>query len=162
MPPLRAVLADGSLWSTQALVPQTLSLVAIFRGGWCADCRRFVSRLDERLAELQALGIEAVAASVDDAEATTRTRDEWGIGRLLLAGGLDRDEARSWGLYASQLTMQGAQRFCLEPGLFLLRPDHTLYALWLQTLPSARPDVDWLVETLGYLSSHGFPLRGAD
>lgn len=162
VPPLDFLLRNGARSTTDALAPQALSLVAVYRGGWCADCRRFITGLDAAVPDLLNIGIETLALSVDDAEATAQTASDWSIAHLRLGSGLSVDQARGWGLYASRMTMHGAERFCAEPGLFLLRPDHSLYALWLQSLPSARPDVSWLVETLIYLAKAGFPLRGAD
>jgi peroxiredoxin len=162
VPPLGFLRGDGTRGATDALGPAALSLIAVYRGGWCADCRRFITALDAAAPELRAIGIECVALSVDDAEAAALTARDWDIVHLALGSGLDVEAARGWGLYASRMTMHGAERFCVEPGLFLLRPDHSLYALWIQSLPSARPQVSWLVETLTYLANAGFPLRGAD
>lgn len=162
VPPLDFLLSEGERSATDTLVPSALSLVSLYRGGWCADCRRFITGLDAVVPELQAIGIECLALSVDDAETTAQTSRDWSLAHLRLGSGLSVDQARGWGVYASRMTMHGAERFCTEPGLFLLRPDHSLYALWLQSLPSARPDVPWLVETLTYLEKAGFPLRGAD
>lgn len=162
MPPLHLRLPSGTNWRTDAARPEALSLIAIYRGGWCDDCRRFLRTLDEAIPQLRALGVAAMAASVDDEQTTQATATAWDITQLPLAGRLEIDQARSWGLYATRLTMQGADRHFIEPGLFLLRPDHSLYALWIATLPSARPEVAWLVETIAYLAERGFPLRGAD
>ncbi len=162
VPPLDFLFGDGTAGTTDALKPASLSLISVYRGSWCADCRRFITGLDAICPELQAIGIECLALSVDDTETTAQTVIAWDVAHLTVGGSLSIDAARGWGLYASRLEMHGAERFCNEPGLFLLRPDHTLYALWIQSLPSARPEAAWLLETLKYLAKSGFPLRGAD
>lgn len=161
-PPLTGRDRNGAPWKASAAIGTALGLVAVYRGGWCADCRRFVTALDAMAPRLAALGVEVSAISVDEPEALQECWNVWKLSSIALVGGASMAEARAWGLFASRLTMHGAERFCLEPGLFLLRPANVLYALWLQSLPSARPDLEWLLETIEYLASHGFPLRGAD
>ena len=68
----------------------------------------------------------------------------WKLQHVDLAYGLPLDEARAWGLYVSTSrgkTSLGIEEPAMfsEPGLFLVRPDGTLYWGNVSTMPFARP-----------------------
>jgi hypothetical protein len=47
-----------------------------------------------------------------------------------------------------------------EPGLFLVRPDGTLYYAAVQTMPFARPHFDELIGALDFAIAKDYPARG--
>ena len=47
-----------------------------------------------------------------------------------------------------------------EPGLFLVRPDGTLYAASIQTMPFARPHVADVLAAVDYITKKAYPPRG--
>ena len=47
-----------------------------------------------------------------------------------------------------------------EPGLFLVRPDGTLYFGTVQTMPFARPAFDQILGALDFVIAKGYPARG--
>ena len=82
--------------------------------------------------------------SSDTSERAQRAKQEWNLANLRVGYGLDLAVARRWGLYISTsrgMTSTGVEEPALfsEPGLFLVRPDHTLYFASVQTMPFARP-----------------------
>ncbi|MCP2936710.1 hypothetical protein NK983_28895, partial [Salmonella enterica subsp. enterica serovar Typhimurium] len=85
-------------------------------------------------------GVEVLVLSSDTQERAQRAASEWGLEGLDLGYGLTLDVARRWGLYVSTsrgLTSTGVEEPALfsEPGVFLLRPDLTLYWASVQTMP---------------------------
>ncbi|MEM1401497.1 MAG: AhpC/TSA family protein, partial [Pseudomonadota bacterium] len=47
-----------------------------------------------------------------------------------------------------------------EPGLFLVRPDKTLYFGSVQTMPFARPSFDGVLMGLDFVLKTDYPARG--
>ena len=75
------------------------------------------------------------------------------------------DEAREWGIYVSSgrgTTSAGVEEPPLfnEPGLFLVRPDGTLYASVVASMPFVRPNLGELLKSLDYIIENDYPARG--
>jgi hypothetical protein len=79
--------------------------------------------------------------------------------------GLPLPVAREWGLYISEsrgktsIGIDEPPRFA-EPGVFLVRPDATLYYGAVQTMPFARPRFDELLVAVDYAIEKNYPARG--
>ena len=81
------------------------------------------------------------------------------------AYGLGLRSARQWGLYVSTSrgkTSIGIEEPALfsEPGVFLVRPDGTLYYGSVQTMPFARPPFQDLLGAIDFAISKDYPARG--
>lgn len=84
---------------------------------------------------------------------------------LRFAYGLSLRSARQWGLYIS--TSRGKTSIGIEepdlfsePGVFLVRPDGTLYYGSTQTMPFARPPFQDLLGAIDFAIAHDYPARG--
>ena len=92
--------------------------------------------------------------------------DETGDGALYKFGyGLSLKSARQWGLFISTSrgkTSIGIEEPALfsEPGLFLVRPDGTLYYGAVQTMPFARPSFKDLLMAIDFAIEKDYPARG--
>jgi len=81
------------------------------------------------------------------------------------AYGLGLQTARDFGLYISEskgktsLGIEEPARFS-EPGVFLVRPDGTLYYGNVQTMPFARPQFQDLLAAVDYSIAKSYPARG--
>ena len=89
----------------------------------------------------------------------------WGLGNVNIGYGLELDTARAWGLYVSSSrgkTSLGIQEPALfsEPGVFLVRPDGTLYWAAVQTMPFARPHFKEMLGGLDFVIKNDYPARG--
>jgi hypothetical protein len=105
-------------------------------------------------------GVEVVAISTDAKERAERSRVEWGIERLAMAYGLSIDQARQWGLFISSSIKAEEPPLFAEPGLFLIRPDGTLYCASIQTMPFARPSFGDVLQAVGFITEENYPARG--
>ena len=79
--------------------------------------------------------------------------------------GLPIETARAWGLFVSGgigKTSIGIEEPALfsEPGLFLVRPDGTLYASIVQTMPFARPAFEQILQSMKIVKERNYPARG--
>lgn len=79
--------------------------------------------------------------------------------------GLSLKTAKEWGLYISASrgkTSIGIEEPALfsEPGVFLVRPDGTLYYGAVQTMPFARPPFQDLLGAIDFAVAKDYPARG--
>jgi len=140
--------------------PKTFTLFAAYRGLHCPICKTYLRDLDRKLAEFEALGVEAVAASTDTRERAEQPKAEWGIEHLSIASGLGIEQARAWGLFISAGIKDGEPSLFAEPGPFLIRPDQTLYAASIQTMPFARPSFSDVLAAVKFVKEKDYPARG--
>jgi hypothetical protein len=47
-----------------------------------------------------------------------------------------------------------------EPGMFLVRPDGTLYAGSIQSMPSGRPSFADVAQAIAFIAEKNYPARG--
>ncbi len=88
-----------------------------------------------------------------------------GLERVRIGYGLPVEGAREWGLFISTgrgMTSVGVEepdRFS-EPGLFLVKPDGTLYWEAVQSMPFARPHFDEVLKAVEFVREKDYPARG--
>ena len=165
VPALKVPALDGGVWRLADQKPEHFSLVIFYRGLHCPLCGLYLKDLDHRLGEFARRGVGVVAISADDGERAEAARARWPLEHLAVGYGLDLVVARRWGLFISRgrgPTSVGVEEpalFC-EPGLFLVRPDGTLYFATVQTMPFARPHFDDILKALDIVIDRGSPPRG--
>src|SRR5690606_19139299 len=98
--------------------------------------------------------------SADSADRAQAARREWDIENLTLAYGWDLHQARRWGLYVSDAIRQGEPDQFLEPAVFILDPDFTVWGLSVQSSQFARPHAADIVAALEYIIEKDYPHRG--
>jgi peroxiredoxin len=161
VPPLQVPLVGGGSFDLQRAQPTAFTLVLFYRGLHCPQCKQQLAEYDRRLDELTGAGVdEVLAVSGDDLERAERSAQEWELGRLPLGYGLTEDVMRSWGLYLSKGVKDPEPALFNEPGLFLIRPDATLYSTHVQSTPFGRPHLDNLLGALRFIQDNDYPARG--
>jgi peroxiredoxin len=135
-------------------------MLVVYRGLHCPICKTYLRDLDRRLGDFEKRGVAVVALSSDARDRAERAREEWGIERLRIAHDFPSEAARTWGLYVSAaIKAEEPPRF-VEPGLFLVRPDRTLYAASIQTMPFARPQFSEVLAAVEFVTAKDYPARG--
>jgi peroxiredoxin len=165
VPPLAVALAGGGMFDLATESPDKFIMVVFYRGLHCPLCRKQLSELEAKLPEFDKRGVSVVAISADDKERAERSKSEWGLPSLRLGYGLPLSTARAFGLWISTSrgkTSAGVEETSLfnEPGLFLIKPDRTLYCASVQTMPFARPQLADLVTALDFVVDKNYPARG--
>lgn len=165
VPQLEVTTVEGERWSLSDRRPRSFTLISVYRGLHCPICSRYLADLQSQLDTLEELGVDAIAVSSDGAERARDAKTRWKLDRLTVGYGLDLDTARRWGLYVSAghgKTSAGVEEppLFVEPGLFLVRPDGTLYFASVQTMPFARPRFDEVVQAIRFVLDKGYPARG--
>ena len=105
-------------------------------------------------------GVEVVAVSSNTEELARRTVEEWKVERLPVGYGLPFDDADRWGLFVSAAASDAEPTQFTEPGIFFVRPDGTLYASIVQTMPFSRPPATNLLKMLEWVIDNDYPARG--
>lgn len=165
VPALEVPTLDGPVWRLADQTPTHFTMVVFYRGLHCPICATYLRDLDRRLEAFEQLGVRAVAISSDSEDRARESRSRWDIERLTIGYGLDLDRARDWGLFVSSgrgktsTGVEEPERFS-EPGLFLVRPDRTLYASSINTMPFARPNFGELVKSIEFIVAKDYPARG--
>ena len=165
VPDLQLPLVSGGMWSLRQDAADQFSLLIFYRGRHCPLCREQLRDAQSRLYDLSSRGVRVTAISTDTEDCALSTKREWGLDRLDIAFGLSIAQARAWGLYIStrlgttSLGIEEPQRFN-EPGLFLVRPDMTLYYTAIQSSPFARPPLSELIKAIDFVVANDYPPRG--
>lgn len=165
VPALDVPLVGGGRWSFDRRTPENFYMVVFYRGLHCPICSRYLADLAGRLDAFAERGVEAVALSSDDEARAGEAAQRWKLGGLPVGYGLSLDDARAWGLYISSgrgktsVGIEEPARFS-EPGLFLVRPDRTLYFGTVQTMPFARPSFAEIQGAIDFVLAKDYPARG--
>jgi len=165
VPPLAAETVAHGRFDLAAETPDHFSLVVFYRGLHCPICAKYLIELERLVPEYEKRGVSVVALSSDTAERGRAMADKIKAANLRVGYGVDLATARAWGLYVSEsrgktsIGIEEPARFA-EPGVFLVRPDGTLYYGAVQTMPFARPNFADLLAGLDFAIPNDYPARG--
>ncbi len=165
VPALDIATVGGGRWSLAAQSPEHFTMVVVYRGLHCPICSNYLRDLNRKLADFSEKGVEVIVLSSDTEDRAEKAKAEWSLDNLNIGYGLDLATARQWGLYISTsngVTSSGLEEPALfvEPGLFLVRTDGTLYFGSVQTMPFARPAFGDILGAVGFVIDKGYPARG--
>ena len=165
VPALSVPTLDHGHFELAAERPQRFTLIVFYRGLHCPICTKYLLELGRLLPEHEKRGVGVIAVSSDTEERARQMAAKTNALGLRFGWGLSLPVARSWGLYISEsrgktsLGIEEPPRFA-EPGVFLVRPDGTLYYGAVQTMPFARPHFDELIVAVDYSIEKNYPARG--
>ena len=164
VPPLQVPTLDHGLFDQAADAPQHFTLLVFYRGLHCPLCLKYLLELGRLQADF-ARGVQVIALSTDTAERARAMADKLKAPGLRMGHSLPLAQARDWGLYLSTsrgTTSIGIEEPALfaEPGVFIVRPDGTLYYGAVQTMPFARPHFDELLAAIDFALAKDCPARG--
>lgn len=142
--------------------PDKFTLLVVYRGLHCPKCKDQLQEIDPRVKALSSQGYNIVAASMDTKDRAKTTVIEWDIKDLPVAHDMSLLTAKSLGLFISD-GREGSKEPTIfsEPGLFVIKPDGSLYAQYLQNTPFGRPDFEDIIQGLEFVIANDYPVRGA-
>ncbi len=165
VPPLNVALAGGGTWDGATSKSEKFTMVVFYRGLHCPICRSYLTELNRLASEFAQRGVEVIAISSDVQERAEKAKTDWTLPNVKIGYGLSEASARAWGLYIStsrgmtSIGIEEPARFS-EPGLFLVKPDGTLYYGAVQTMPFARPHFDEMLKAIDFAGAKDYPARG--
>jgi peroxiredoxin len=127
VPELTVPLVGGGEWSLASAKGDPFTMIVAYRGLHCPICKGYLGELQRHLDAFGERGVEVIAVSTDDGERAARSKADWGLDRLPVGHSMSLATARRWGLYISTSRSEAEPSLFAEPGLFLVRPDGTLY-----------------------------------
>lgn len=145
--------------------PAQFDLVCFYRGLHCPICAKYLLELGRLQPEFEKRGVRLIALSSDDEARARAMAKKVNSPDLPFGYGLPLSVAKSWGLYITASrgkTSIGIEEPALfaEPGVFLVKPDATLYYGAVQTMPFARPHFDELLGAIDFAVANNYPARG--
>ncbi len=152
-------------WSLSEQSPENFTMVVFYRGLHCPICSKYLAELNKLVDDFSEVGISALALSSDSEERAQQAREDWGLDKVGLGYGLSVDQSRDWGLHRSagrgktSVGIEEPKEFS-EPGLYLVRPDNTLYWGQVSTMPFARPHFREILGALSFVLANDYPARG--
>ncbi len=165
VPSLEVPTLDHGVFSLATETPGNFSLVVFFRGLHCPLCIKYLKELGGLLPQFEERGVNVIAISSDDEARAREMASKVNVPELRFGYALSLATARAWGLYISEgigktsIGIEEPKRFA-EPGVFLVRPDQTLYYGSVQTMPFARPSFTDLLMAIDYAIGKNYPARG--
>ncbi|MFN7152257.1 MAG: peroxiredoxin-like family protein [Acidovorax sp.] len=165
VPALNVPLTTGDRFVLGAAPGERFDLVVFYRGLHCPICAKYLMELERLAPEFQKCGVNVLAVSSDGAERAQSMAEKVKASALLFGHSLSLHSARQWGLYISASrgkTSIGIDEPALfsEPGVFIVRPDGTLYYGATQTMPFARPSFQDLLGAIDFAIANDYPARG--
>ncbi|MBD1548024.1 peroxiredoxin-like family protein [Roseibium aggregatum] len=165
VPDLAVETVAGGTFDLASENPEFATLVVFYRGLHCPICATYLKELERLTPEFEKRGVKTVAISSDNEDRARQMAEKVGASTLRFGYGLPLSKAKDWGLFIS--TSRGSTSIGIdepalfsEPGVFLVRPDNTLYFSAIQTMPFSRPHFQEMVGALDFVQKSDYPARG--
>ena len=141
------------------------TVICFYRGLHCPLCATYLKELEALVGDFSKRGVGTIAISSDDKDRTKKMAQTVDADSLRFGYDLPLSVAKDWGLYISTSrgkTSVGIEepKLFIEPGLFMVSPDQTLYYASVQTMPFVRPHFSDLIDALDFIISNSYPARG--
>lgn len=165
VPALNVPLVTGEKFVLGAAPGERFDLVVFYRGLHCPLCAKYLLELERLVPEFEKRGVKVIAVSSDNEERGKLMAEKVKALSLKFAYGLSLRSARQWGLYISasrgktSIGIDEPELFS-EPGVFIVKPDGTLYYGAVQTMPFARPQFQDLLGAIDFAIANDYPARG--
>lgn len=140
--------------------PERYRLIVVYRGQHCPLCQKQLETIADSLEMFRDRKIEVIAVSCDDHEKAEQSCKEWDIEGVPLAYGLPIEEAQRWGLYVSTAIKDAEPHLFSEPGMFLINREGEIQAIWIQSVPFARPRIEDVLDAVDFIEKESYPPRG--
>jgi len=150
----------GGDWSLAEQNSDKFLMLVFYRGYHCPICKIYLQKLNSLLDEASNVGISVFTISGDTLERASNSRAEWDVGDLGIGYGMTVDQMNDWGLYVSASIKEEEPELFGEPGLFLIRPDQTVYYAAYNSMPIGRPDPKEVIEFVKFALEKDYPSRG--
>lgn len=116
--------------------------------------------LNRLLGDASKQGITVFVVSGDTEERARKSQDEWETDDLDFGYGMTAAQMNEWGLYISSAIKEEEPAVFGEPGLFLIKPDQTIYDVAYNSMPMGRPDLREVIKLVEFVLEKDYPARG--
>lgn len=165
VPSLKVPLTSGGEFDLKNSDAENFTLVVFYRGLHCPICAVYLTELERLAGDYAERGVNIIAVSSDEEDRANDMAEKIKADKIKMGYGLNLQNARDWGLYIS--TSRGKTSIGIEepelfsePGVFLVKPDGTLFYGSTQTMPFARPPFKDLLGAIDFSLANDYPARG--
>ncbi|WP_373058755.1 redoxin domain-containing protein [Zunongwangia sp. H14] len=151
---------NGMQWELRDQKPENFTMIVFYRGLHCPVCKKYLEELNSKIDKFREKGVSVICVSGDSKERAGKTAEKWDVENLVIGYGLAPEDARKWDLYISEGIKEEEPEVFFEPAIFLIKPDFTLYAASVQSMPFARPKFDDLLKAVDFVLEKDYPARG--
>jgi len=159
-PELEVNLVNDTTWKFSEQSPENFVMILFYRGKHCPVCKKQLENLQKNLDKFTDLGVNVIAISSDNEKRAKSTYEEWDISNVPIGFEFSIEDARKWGLFISKGISDAEPEHFFEPGLFLLKPDGTVYWESIQSMPFGRPEFKDVLNGIKYILKDDYPARG--
>jgi peroxiredoxin len=160
VPDLEVRTVNDEEWNVYEKTPERFIMIVFFRGLHCPICRKYLSELEKNYDEFVSQGVDLIAISSDTKARALETQDRWKLKKTTIGYGLSIETGRKWGLFISKAIKENEPDLFIEPGIFLIKPDKTLYGSIVSTMPFARPPIKEILRSIAGINKSNYPARG--
>jgi len=147
-------------WKLSDRKPDRFTMIVFYRGVHCPVCTTYVGELEGKLGDFTSRGVDVIAVSGDTRERAERSKSEWGLDSLTVGYDLSPDVMRDWGLFVSSGIKDEEPDEFGEPGLFLIKPDGSVFFDAINSMPFGRPKLDDMLDAVDFVTENDYPARG--
>jgi len=142
---LAAADQNGQMQTLDDLMGEKGAAIFFVRSAdWCPFCQRQLGDVNERLAEFEALGLNAISVSVDDVAEIAAFAKEHNVAYTMLADPAG-DINKTLGIRDEQYPV-GSKAFGVpRPILYIVDTSRTIRALYMEPTYRTRPDLDMVL-----------------
>ncbi len=120
----------------------------------------YIGELQHKLGDFTSRGVDVIAVSGDTRERAERSKSEWGLDNLTVGYDISTDVMRDWGLFVSSGIKDEEPDEFGEPGLFLIKPDGSVFFDAINSMPFGRPKLDDMLDAVDFVTENDYPARG--
>lgn len=158
-PEIEINLVNDTVWKLSEQTPENFTMLLFYRGKHCPICQIQLEELQKKLDKFTNRGINVIAISTDTEDVAKTTYNEWNIPDIPVGYNFSIEEARQWGLFISE-GINEEPKYFNEPGIFLIKPDKSVYWEAIQSMPFGRPSFNDILGGLDYILQENYPARG--
>ncbi len=159
-PELEVDTLDNGGWKLSDRKPDRFTMIVFYRGVHCPVCTIYIGELQDKLRDFTSRGVDVLAVSGDTRERAERSESEWGLDSLTVGYGVSTDVMRDWGLFVSSGIKDEEPDEFGEPGLFLIKPDGSVFFDAINSMPFGRPKLDDMLDAVDFVTENDYPARG--
>jgi len=147
-------------WKLSDRKPDRFTMIVFYRGVHCPVCTTYIGDLQDKLGDFTSRGVDVIAVSGDTRERAERSKSEWGLDNLTVGYDISTDVMRDWGLFVSSGIKDEEPDEFGEPGLFLIKPDGSVFFDAINSMPFGRPKLDDMLDAVDFVTENDYPARG--
>ena len=148
----------GGSWSLSD--QEDWTLIAFYRGLHCPGCQAYLRQMDREVDNFRRIGVQLIAISGDTRERAEQAQREWKLENLTIGHGLAVESMSDWGLFLSKGISEHEPELFSEPGLFVIKPDSSVYYVAVNSMTFGRPHMSEMLKALEVKISQDAPARG--